>query len=79
MGIYKRKSGGTDFWYLRYWDADGKLVRRSSRSQNKEEAAAMLAEAEAEVARQKRAQREQADTGAKPTTKPRREMGRSPF
>ena len=72
MGIYKRKREASGFWYIRFRDVDGKLVRRSSRTQNKEEAAAMLAEAEAEVARQKRAKLEQAVTGAKPTAKPHR-------
>jgi hypothetical protein len=47
-------------------------VRRSTRTQNKEEAAAMLAEAEAEVALQKRAELEQAVSESKPTAKPRR-------
>jgi hypothetical protein len=72
MSIYKRKGEGTDVWHLRYWDADGKLVRRSAHTRNKEEAAAMLAEAEAEVARQRRAKLEQAVPGAKPATMPRR-------
>jgi hypothetical protein len=72
MGIYKRKAEGTDVWYLRYWDSDGKLVRKSSGTTNKAEAQAMLAEAEAEVALQKRAKLEQAVTGEKPTTTPRR-------
>jgi hypothetical protein len=72
MSVYKRKGEVAGFWYLRYRDAEGKLVRRSSRTQNKEEAAAMLAEAEAGVARQKRAKLEEADPGAKPAAKPRR-------
>jgi hypothetical protein len=72
MGIYKRKGEATDVWYLRYWDADGKLVRRSSGTQDKEEAAAMLAEAEAELARERRAKLEEEVTGAKRLTKPRR-------
>jgi hypothetical protein len=53
--MHKLKGQATDVWYLRYWDADDNLVRRSSGTQKKDEAAAMLAEAEAEVARQKRA------------------------
>jgi hypothetical protein len=72
MGIYKRKREATDVWYLRYLNVDGKLVRRSSRTRNKDEAAAMLAEAEVEVARQRRARLDPAVTGAQPTTKPRR-------
>jgi hypothetical protein len=71
MGIYKRKGEGTEVWYLRYWDFDGKLVRKSSGTTNKAVAQAMLAAAEAE-ARQKRAQLEQAVTGETPTTKQRR-------
>jgi hypothetical protein len=70
MGIYKRK--GTDFWYIRYRDADGKLVRRSSGTTDKGEAQAMLAEAETEVARQKQAKLEQAAPGAKPAIRPPR-------
>lgn len=70
MSIYKRK--GTDFWYLRYWDADGKLVRRSSGTNDRFEAQAMLAEAEAGVAREKRSKLEQAVTGGEPIAKPRR-------
>jgi hypothetical protein len=72
MGVYQRKGEGTDVWYFRYWDADGKLVRRSSGTKDRREAQAMLAEAEAEVARQKRAKLEQAVPGAKPATKPPR-------
>jgi hypothetical protein len=72
MSLYKRKGGATGFWYIRYRNADGKLLRRSTRTQNKEEAAAMLAEAEAEVALQKRAELEQAVGDGKPTAKPRR-------
>lgn len=63
MGIYKRKEEATDVWYLRYWDADGKLVRRSSGTKDRRKAEAMLAQAEAEVALQKRARFEQAVTG----------------
>ena len=63
MGIYKRKSEGTDVWYLRYWDTDGNLVRRSSGTKDRRKAEAMLAEAEAEVALQRRARFEQAVTG----------------
>jgi hypothetical protein len=70
MGIYKRK--GTDFWHLRYRAADGKLVRRSSGTKDRGEAEAILAEAEAEVAAQKRSKLEQAVTGAKPMAKPPR-------
>ena len=70
MGIYKRK--GTDFWYLRYWDANGKLVRRSSGTNHRGAAEAMLAEAEAEVAREKRSKLEQAVTGGEPIAKPPR-------
>jgi hypothetical protein len=72
MGIYKRRGKGTEVWYLRYCDADAKLVRRSSRTQNKEQAAAMLAEAEAQVARRKRAKLEEEGTREEPTAKPRR-------
>jgi hypothetical protein len=72
MGIYKRKGEATDFWHIRYRDADGTLVRRSSGTKDRGEARAMLAEAEAEVARQKRAKLEQEVTGAKPTTRPPR-------
>jgi hypothetical protein len=72
MSIYKRKGEVTGFWYIRYRDAEGKVVRRSSRTRNKEEAAALLAEAEAEVARQKRAKLEEGLTRATPAIKPRR-------
>jgi hypothetical protein len=70
MGIYKRK--GTDFWHLRYRAADGKLVRRSSGTKDRGEAQAILAEAEAEVAAQKRIKLEQAVTGGEPMAKPPR-------
>jgi hypothetical protein len=72
MGICKRKGDAADFWYIRYRDADGKLVRRSSGTKDRGEAQAMLAEAEAEVARQRRAKLEQATTGGEPMTKQRR-------
>lgn len=71
MGVYKRKGEAGGFWHIRYRDADGKLVRRSSGTKDRAEAQAMLAEAEAEVARLKRAKLEQAVTG-EPVTKPRR-------
>jgi hypothetical protein len=70
MTIYKRK--GTNVWYLRYWDADGKLVRRSSRTNDRAAAEAMLTEAEAQVAREKRSKLEQAVTGGEPMAKPPR-------
>jgi hypothetical protein len=61
MGIYKRE--GSDVWYLRYWDANGKLVRRTSGTKNEAEAQAVLAEAQAEVALQKRAKFDHAVSG----------------
>lgn len=70
MSIYKRK--GTDVWYLRYRDSDGKLVRRSSGTTDQAEAQAMLAEAQAEVTAQKRIKLEQAVTGGVPMAKPPR-------
>ena len=60
MGIYKRKREGTDVWYLRYWDAEDRLVRRSSGTKDRRKAEAMLAEPE--VALQKRAKFERAFT-----------------
>ena len=63
MGIYKRRGESTDVWYLRYWDADDKLVRRSSGTKDRKKALAMLAEAEAEVALQKRARFQQTVAG----------------
>jgi hypothetical protein len=51
MSIYQRE--GSANWWLRYRNADGKIVRRSAKTTVKEVALAQLAKAEAVVVEEK--------------------------